>query len=102
MPLSTGECHGSETGSTTPTPSSTNISPMRDSTFFTASLMQNGACYIYHASGTGVGEWPEGNVLDGCRLDLLEMLIAYVDGDKICKLEFHMDTTILNEQIWGS
>jgi predicted ester cyclase len=65
-------------------------------------IEENGACYIYHASGTGVGEWPEGNVLDGCRLDLLEMLIAYVDGDKICKLEFHMDTTILNEQIWGS
>ena len=65
-------------------------------------IEEKGGCYVYRASGIGVGEWPEGNPIDGSRLDLVEVLVAQVDGDKISRLEFHMDTNILKEQVWGS
>ncbi len=61
---------------------------------------ENGACYVYRATGTGRGEWPEGNDIEGARMDLVEVLVSRVSDGAIVGLDFHMDTEILKRQVW--
>ena len=64
---------------------------------------ENGACYVYRATGTGRGEWPEGNDIEGRpdgsrrgpRRPGTPAAPSWVSN-------FHMDTEILKRQVWSS
>jgi predicted ester cyclase len=61
----------------------------------------DGACYVYRCHGTGRGEWPEGNNIEGASHDMVEAIVTKVKDGRIRRVEFHVDAEQSRAQPWN-